>query len=58
MAAFGLPVVFDSTKGKKVEGADVSGVKIKSNRQYRQYMNRKRPGVVPPGAPVGPLADG
>lgn len=39
MAAFGLPVVFDSTKGKKVEGADVSGVKIKSNRQYRQCIH-------------------
>ncbi|KAF9100271.1 hypothetical protein BGX29_009300 [Mortierella sp. GBA35] len=32
---------FDSTKGKKVAGADVSGVDIKQQRQYRQYMNRR-----------------
>ncbi|KAF9912952.1 U4/U6.U5 small nuclear ribonucleoprotein [Linnemannia zychae] len=32
---------FDSTKGKKVAGADVSGVDIKKQRQYRQYMNRR-----------------
>ncbi|KAG0020190.1 Myotubularin- protein 14 [Entomortierella chlamydospora] len=32
---------FDSTKGKKVPGADVSGADIKKQRQYRQYMNRR-----------------
>ncbi|KAF9180824.1 U4/U6.U5 small nuclear ribonucleoprotein [Haplosporangium sp. Z 11] len=32
---------FDSTKGKKVAGADVSGADIKKQRQYRQYMNRR-----------------
>mmetsp|Transcript_5216 Transcript_5216/g.8081 ORF Transcript_5216/g.8081 Transcript_5216/m.8081 type:complete len:208 (-) Transcript_5216:649-1272(-) len=37
----GLPGGFDSTKGKKVEGADISAVKLKSQRHYRQYMNRK-----------------
>jgi len=52
MAALGLPVGFDTTKGKKVEGADVSGAKVKSKRQYLQYMN-KRVGVKPldPNAP-------
>ncbi|KAG0268700.1 hypothetical protein DFQ27_005940 [Actinomortierella ambigua] len=33
---------FDSTKGKKVSGNDVSGVNIKKKRQIRQYMNRMR----------------
>jgi len=56
MAALGLPFSgFDSSKGKKIEGADVSGVKLKSNRQYRQYMNR-RTGVGKPGEPGGPPA--
>ncbi|KAG0001166.1 U4/U6.U5 small nuclear ribonucleoprotein, partial [Modicella reniformis] len=32
---------FDSTKGKHVAGADVSGADIKKQRQYRQYMNRR-----------------
>lgn len=32
---------FDSTKGKKVAGADVSGVDIKKQRKHRQYMNRR-----------------
>lgn len=32
---------FDTTKGKKVEGADVGAVNIKKRRQYRQYMNRR-----------------
>merc|ERR1712154_359862 len=32
---------FDTTKGKKVEGADVSGVSIQRKRRYRQYMNRR-----------------
>ncbi|KAF9978190.1 hypothetical protein BGZ73_003371 [Actinomortierella ambigua] len=33
---------FDSTKGKKVAGNDVSGANIKKKRQIRQYMNRMR----------------
>lgn len=42
MASLGLPVSFDTTKGKEVpDNANNFGVKIKSNRQYRQYMNRK-----------------
>lgn len=32
---------FDSTKGKKVAGANVSGADIKQQRTYRQYMNRR-----------------
>lgn len=33
---------FDSTKGKKVDGADVSGVKKKKKAKFRQYMNREK----------------
>lgn len=41
MAAMGLPVSFDSTKDKKVEG-NVDGVSQKTPVfRYRQYMNRK-----------------
>ncbi|KAI9297486.1 U4/U6.U5 small nuclear ribonucleoprotein 27 kDa protein-like protein [Neoconidiobolus thromboides FSU 785] len=32
---------FETTKGKKVDDADVSGAHVKKQRQYRQYMNRK-----------------
>ncbi|KAI8985825.1 hypothetical protein BDB01DRAFT_721084, partial [Pilobolus umbonatus] len=32
---------FDTTKGKKVAGADVSGAKIRKPIKYRQYMNRR-----------------
>ena len=32
---------FKTTKNKKVEGNDVSGVHLQSKRKYRQYMNRK-----------------
>lgn len=41
MAAMGVPVGFDSTKGKKVAGADVSFAKVKLKLRHRQYMNRK-----------------
>jgi len=41
MAQMGFPVGFDSTKGKKVEGADVSAAKVIPKRQYRQYMNKR-----------------
>mmetsp|Transcript_20873 Transcript_20873/g.35566 ORF Transcript_20873/g.35566 Transcript_20873/m.35566 type:complete len:223 (-) Transcript_20873:27-695(-) len=41
MRAMGIPVGFDTTKQKKVEGADMSGAKIGSQRKYRQYMNRR-----------------
>ena len=39
MAAMGLTVGFASSKGEKHE--DAGDVRIKSTRQYRQYMNRK-----------------
>ncbi|KAK0054671.1 U4/U6.U5 small nuclear ribonucleoprotein 27 kDa protein-like isoform X1 [Biomphalaria pfeifferi] len=32
---------FDSSKGKKVEGNDVSAVNLQRKRRYRQYMNRR-----------------
>jgi U4/U6.U5 tri-snRNP-associated protein 3 len=32
---------FDTTKNKKVPGADVSGSKIHKPIKYRQYMNRR-----------------
>jgi len=41
MAAIGLPVGFNSSKGKKVEGNDVGTFKVTSQRIYRQYMNRR-----------------
>lgn len=40
MEMLGLPVGFDSTSGKKVDGADVSGKKVVKERKFRQYMNR------------------
>ena len=41
MAAMGLPVSFDTTKAKKVEG-NVSGALQKTPVfKYRQYMNRR-----------------
>jgi hypothetical protein len=44
LSAFGLPSGFNSSKGKKVEGNDeklTSGHITQTNRQYRQYMNRR-----------------
>lgn len=41
MKMLGIPVGFDSTKGKPVPGADVSGVRPVTKRQPRQYMNRR-----------------
>ncbi|BFZ01183.1 hypothetical protein BsWGS_04219 [Bradybaena similaris] len=32
---------FDSTKGKKVDGNDMSAVNLQRKRRYRQYMNRR-----------------
>ncbi|GFN90568.1 U4/u6.u5 small nuclear ribonucleoprotein 27 kda protein [Plakobranchus ocellatus] len=32
---------FDTTKGKKVAGNDVSAVNLQRKRKYRQYMNRR-----------------
>lgn len=41
MKKLGIPVDFDSTKGKHVPGADISGVRAVTKRQPRQYMNRR-----------------
>lgn len=41
MKMMGIPVGFDSTKGKPVEGNDVSGIRAVTKRQPRQYMNRR-----------------
>lgn len=41
MEALGLPTEFSSTKGKKVEGANVSAARVVRKRKYRQYMNRR-----------------
>lgn len=41
MKKLGIPVGFDSTKGKPVPGADVSGIRAVTKRQPRQYMNRR-----------------
>lgn len=41
MKMLGIPLGFDSTKGKPVPGANVSGVRVVTKRQPRQYMNRR-----------------
>ncbi|KAB2600154.1 U4/U6.U5 small nuclear ribonucleoprotein 27 kDa protein-like [Pyrus ussuriensis x Pyrus communis] len=41
MKKLGIPTGFDSTKGKPVLGADISGVRAVTKRQPRQYMNRR-----------------
>ncbi|EFJ35682.1 hypothetical protein SELMODRAFT_438561 [Selaginella moellendorffii] len=41
MKSFGIPLNFDSTKGKCVPDANQSAVKLASKRQPRQYMNRR-----------------
>jgi hypothetical protein len=41
MVDLGLPVAFDSTKGREVPGNALGGAKVKPRRGYRQYMNRK-----------------
>lgn len=41
MKMMGIPVGFDSTKGKHVDGNDVSGVRAVTKRMPRQYMNRR-----------------
>jgi U4/U6.U5 tri-snRNP-associated protein 3 len=43
MQAMGIPFTFDTTQGRHVEdeSVNVSGVKIKSKRTARQYMNRR-----------------
>ncbi|KAF6265144.1 hypothetical protein COO60DRAFT_1480852 [Scenedesmus sp. NREL 46B-D3] len=43
MQMMGMPFTFDSTQGRHVEddAANASGIKIKSKRSARQYMNRR-----------------
>jgi U4/U6.U5 tri-snRNP-associated protein 3 len=43
MQAMGIPFTFDTTQGRHVEdeSANISGIKIKSKRTARQYMNRR-----------------
>ncbi|GAA0153093.1 hypothetical protein LIER_37621 [Lithospermum erythrorhizon] len=41
MKQLGIPVGFDSTKGKAVAGNDVGAVRKVTKRQPRQYMNRR-----------------
>ncbi|XP_028246661.1 U4/U6.U5 small nuclear ribonucleoprotein 27 kDa protein-like [Glycine soja] len=41
MKMFGIPTIFDSTKGKLVPGADVNDVSAITKRQLCQYMNRR-----------------
>jgi hypothetical protein len=37
---YGLPIQFDSTKEKHVEGSDCFGVNIERTRKWRQYMHK------------------
>ena len=43
MRAMGIPVEFDTTQGRRVDddSANASGVKVKSTRSARQFMNRR-----------------
>lgn len=42
MKNMGLPISFESTKGKQVpREAALSGVFIKGQRKFKQYMNKK-----------------
>lgn len=40
---FGFPTSFASTQGKHVDDprANAHGMRVKSRRKYRQYMNRR-----------------
>lgn len=43
MQAMGIPFTFDTTQNKHVEdeSANTSGIKLKSKRAARQFMNRR-----------------
>jgi hypothetical protein len=43
MAMMGLPVGFDTTKGRHVDGNEVGVAKLASERHYRQFVNRRAP---------------
>jgi U4/U6.U5 tri-snRNP-associated protein 3 len=45
---FGLPMGFDSTHGKHVDGNTDGKVKAVKKRKHRQYMNKKVAGSRPP----------
>ncbi|URD92673.1 hypothetical protein MUK42_33191 [Musa troglodytarum] len=55
MKMLGIPLGFDSPKGKPVAGNDVSGVRAVTKRQPRQYMNRRGGFVQKPVSVVGGL---
>ncbi|GCA62712.1 hypothetical protein KIPB_005280, partial [Kipferlia bialata] len=40
----GLPLDFGSTKGRQVKGNKTEYCKVKTKREYRQYMLRKGKG--------------
>jgi U4/U6.U5 tri-snRNP-associated protein 3 len=48
MRAMGIPIGFDSTKGKHVddERCHVSGITKKNKREARQFMNRLKGGLI------------
>lgn len=48
MRAMGMPVGFDSTKGKHVDDprCHVSGVNKRTKREARQFMNRMKGGLI------------
>lgn len=54
MSMFGLPGGFDTSKGKKVEGTNVSAAAVNRKREYRQYMNKKGRKLGPDGLPLPP----
>ena len=37
----GFPVSFSTTQGQQVKGNHEGAVRIKTQRKYRQYMNRR-----------------
>ncbi|KAK7338619.1 hypothetical protein VNO77_19239 [Canavalia gladiata] len=41
MKMLGIPIGFDSTKGKPVPGVDINGVRVVTKHQPKQYMNRR-----------------
>ena len=41
MKLMGLPCLFETTKQKEVADGNAHASRIKTKRQYRQYMNRR-----------------
>ena len=48
---------FETTQNKRVDGVDVSGVRVAKKREYRQYMNvrNKQAGVAAGRGLNGPV---